>query len=112
MVRQASNSDVFQALSCPTRRRLLRLLADRKRPVSDLVEELKIRQPSVSEQLRILRETGLVDVEKAGRTRIYMLNPEGFRPLVDWMTEFARFWDIKLDALSALLAKKLQEKPE
>jgi len=106
MVRQVSNADVFQAVACPTRRRLLHLLAERKRPVGELVWALKLRQPSVSEQLRILRETGLVDVEQAGRARIYKLKPEGFRPLVDWMTEFSRFWDVKLDAFSAFLAKQ------
>lgn len=111
MVRRASNTDVFQAVSCPTRRRLLELLAERRRPVRELVEELRIKQPSVSEQLRVLRETGLVDVEPRGRNRVYKLNPAGFQPLVDWMREFARFWDVKLDSLASFLEKQQGESP-
>ena len=36
--------------------------------------------------------------------RIYKLNLEGLRPLVDWMNEFSQFWEVKLNALSAFLA--------
>ena len=111
MVRQASNSDVFQAIACPTRRSLLELLGERERPVSDLVEALNISQPSVSEQLRVLRETGLVDVERIGRRRIYRLRPAGFRPLIDWMTEFSRFWDVKLDSLASFLEQQKTKGP-
>lgn len=103
MVRRPSGTDVFQAVACPTRRKLLKLLAERQRPVSELVDDLKLRQPSVSAQLRILRETGLVHVEQVGRSRFYRLNPDGFRPLLDWINEFSRFWDTKLDGLAKFL---------
>ena len=109
MVRLPADTDVFQAISCPTRRRLLALLAERQRPVHELVEALSIRQPSVSEQLRVLRETGLVDVEHQGRSRLYRFQPAGLQPLVDWMAEFSRFWDVKLDALASFLKEHEKE---
>lgn len=106
MVRVTSNTDVFTAVSCPTRRRLLELLAERQRPVGELVKILQIRQPSVSGQLRVLLDTGLVTVEDSGRSRVYHLNPSGLRPLVDWMAEFSRFWDVKLVNLDSFLEKQ------
>lgn len=109
MVRQAANSDVFQAIACPTRRMLLDLLAERERPVGDLVDALDISQPSISEQLRVLRETGLVDVQKSGRRRIYRLRPAGFQPLIDWIGEFSRFWDVKFDSLASFLDRRQQK---
>lgn len=109
MVKQSSNADVFQAISCPTRRTLLRLIAERERSVTELVEAMQITQPSVSEQLRVLRDTGLVEAQRSGRSRIYQLNPQGLAPLVDWLSEFSRFWDVKLDALSAFLERQHRE---
>lgn len=106
MVRQSSSSDVFQAMACPTRRKLLRLLAEGRRPVGELVDELNIRQPSVSEQLGVLRQAGLVRVERVGRSRVYSIAPGGFRPLVDWMREFSQFWDVKLDSLASFLNRQ------
>lgn len=99
-------ADVFAAVACPTRRKIIELLAAGERPVGDLVEHLQIRQPSVSEQLRVLRDAGLVQSRSAGRHRLYSLNAEKIKPVADWATTFSRFWDRKLDALAAHLAKK------
>ena len=110
LVRQASDSDVFYAIACPTRRKLLGLLATRERQVGELVDALKIRQPSVSEQLRVLRNTGLVEVQSVGRKRIYRIQPDGLAPLVDWVNEFSRFWETKLDSLADFLEQKTSEK--
>lgn len=110
MVRQSSNTDVFQAIACPTRRTILRLLAERERRVGELADELNIRQPSVSEQLRVLRETHLVAMRREGRERIYRVNEPGFRPLIDWISDFSRFWDEKIDRLGAFLESKQTDK--
>lgn len=59
----------------------------------------------------MLRETGLVDVERIGRQRIYRLRPAGFGPLIDWMTEFSRFWDVKLDSLASFLEQQKKKGP-
>ncbi len=112
MVRAISKADVFHVVSCPTRRTLLELLAERECPVGELVDALQLRQPSVSEQLRVLREAELVEVKSVGRNRFYRLNPQGLRPLVDWVLEFSRFWDVKLDSLAAFLAKQRREEPQ
>lgn len=106
MVRQTADADAFQAISCATRRQLLTLLAERERTVSELVDVLQLRQPSVSEQLGVLKRTGLVDFRREGRSRIYHVCPRGIQPIVEWVTEFSAFWDVKLEALAGFLNKQ------
>jgi DNA-binding transcriptional ArsR family regulator len=111
MVRPAEESDAFAAVACPTRRKIIELLAERERPVGELVDHLRITQPSVSEQLRILRDVGIVQARQEGRRRLYSLNPTKIKPVAVWATTFSKFWDRKLEALSAHLAKKKSDKP-
>ncbi|MBK8025223.1 MAG: winged helix-turn-helix transcriptional regulator, partial [Chloroflexi bacterium] len=64
---------VFQALSDPTRVRMIRALADQEWSVSDLTAALGMDQPAVSHQLKYLREMELVTWNKIGRHVYYTL---------------------------------------
>ena len=57
---------IFKALSDPTRFKIFLLLNDRVSCVNALVNFLQISQPAVSQHLKILREAGLVKIEKRG----------------------------------------------
>ncbi len=57
---------IFKALSDPTRFKIFLLLNDRVSCVNALVNFLQISQPAVSQHLKILREAGLVKIEKKG----------------------------------------------
>jgi ArsR family transcriptional regulator len=54
------HADLCSALADPTRLLLLYALSDQPRNVSDLTQELKVPQPTVSRHLKVLREGGLV----------------------------------------------------
>jgi DNA-binding transcriptional ArsR family regulator len=92
MARAATNSDAFNAVAEPRRRDILAFLADRERPVSDIVAALEMEQPSVSKHLRVLREVGLVRMRRDGRRKFYRTNAAAIRPLHEWAGEFERFW--------------------
>jgi len=92
MARAATNSDSFNAVAEPRRRDILVFLADRERPVSDIVVALAMEQPSVSKHLRVLREVGLVRMRQNGRRKFYRTNAAAIRPLYEWAGEFERFW--------------------
>ena len=92
MARAAANSDAFNAVAEPRRRDILVFLADRERPVSEIVKALEIEQPSVSKHLRVLRQVGLVRMRRQGRRKLYQTNAEAIRPLHEWAAEFERFW--------------------
>jgi DNA-binding transcriptional ArsR family regulator len=51
----------------------------------------------------VLKEVGLVSVRRSGRQRLYRLNGEPLKPIHDWVTNYARCWNQRLDQLDELL---------
>lgn len=94
-----STSDAFSAIAEPHRREILSFLAMQERPVGDIVASLGLEQPSVSKHLRILRDTGLVDVRRDGRHMFYRTKAEALRPVHEWTKTFERFWHHQLLAV-------------
>ncbi len=68
---------VFKALSNDVRRRLLELLAQRERAVSELAFEVKTSPSLTSIHLGGLRRAGLVEARVRAKQRIYKLRREG-----------------------------------
>ena len=93
----------FRAIADPTRRALLDLLAEGERPVNDLVRRFRMTQPGLSQHLRVLRQAGLVAQRREGRERLYRIRPKRLKPVVDWVTQYERFWQRKLGALGDFL---------
>lgn len=82
--RQAEQiADTMFALSSPTRVRLLGCLLTAPHSVSELVEATGIEQSGVSHQLRVLRDHGLVSVQRQGRRRVYTIVDEHVATLLD-----------------------------
>jgi DNA-binding transcriptional ArsR family regulator len=89
----------FEALAEPNRRRILDMLLERPRSVSELVELLGISQPGTSKHLRVLRDTGLVRARPEAQRRVYELNPAALAELIAWVEPYRRLWAGRLDAL-------------
>ena len=96
MPRVTTSSDSFNAVAEPRRREILNYLALQERPVGDIVDRLRLEQPSVSKHLRVLRDVGLLHVRREGRQMFYRTNAEGIRPLHEWTGTFERLWHHKL----------------
>jgi DNA-binding transcriptional ArsR family regulator len=109
MARAPTTTDAFNAVAEPRRREILDLLAQRERPVNDLVRELGLGQPQVSKHLRVLREVGLVQVREEGRHRLYRLNGRPLKPIHDWVRHYAQAWDERFDRLDAVLDELKRE---
>jgi DNA-binding transcriptional ArsR family regulator len=99
MSRAAAAADVFTAIAEPRRRQIIDLLAHRRLAVGAIVLALGLRQPSVSKHLGVLREAGLVRVNKEGQQRVYELNLDPLRPVYDWVKTFEQHWDRQLDRI-------------
>jgi ArsR family transcriptional regulator len=65
-----------------TRLRILKSLLLGEKCVTDLVQELKCSQPHASHQLRILRDTGLVEGHREGKQVCYKVTPTIQRALM------------------------------
>lgn len=90
---------IFEALANESRRRILQLLLPGERAVGELVEALELSQPAVSQHLRVLRETGLVEVREDAQRRLYRLRAESLRPLDSWLEPYRLLWSGRLDDL-------------
>ena len=78
----------YAALAEPSRRRILDLLREGERSVTDLVERLPLSQPGVSKHLKVLREAGLVDVRREGKRRWYGVRAEPLTEMAEWLRRF------------------------
>ena len=66
-------SGVFRALADPTRRRVLALLRERPMSAGELADQFDVSKPTMSAHFNVLREAGLIDATKHGKTIIYRL---------------------------------------
>ena len=90
---------VFEIVAEPNRRAILALLAGSDQSVGEIERRLRLAQPTVSKHLRVLRETGFVEVEVDAQRRLYRLNPDRLQELDAWLDQFRRFWTRHVDAL-------------
>ena len=101
--------DVFAAISHPARRRMLDLLTETQRSVSDIAGHFKMSRPAVSQHLRVLLDAGLVTEQRHGRERRYRLVPERLSSVRDWLAHYERFWDDHLQRLQKRLTNRSKE---
>jgi len=84
---------VFEALGDATRRHVLEALSAGERSAGDVVSVLQahgaISQPGVSQQLRVLREAGLVTVRAEGTRRLYAVDAAGLDAARAWLAQVA-----------------------
>lgn len=99
----AQKHDVFQAIADPSRRKMLRLLADNELPVTLISKHFPMSRTAVSKHLRILSESKLVSVEKVGREMRYKLQADPLLELKDWLSFYEQFWDNKISMLKHLV---------
>jgi DNA-binding transcriptional ArsR family regulator len=78
-------SQVLRAVADPTRRRILELLGERQRSVSEIAGLFPMSRPAISKHLRVLREAGLVAERRRGRQRVYSSQVDRLQPLEAWL---------------------------
>ena len=99
MSRSVAGSDVFHAVSDPTRRQMLDVLRSGEESVGALVEATGLSYSLVSQHLRVLLDANTVVRRPEGRHRIYQLNAAPLRVVRDWSAEYEMFWSERIDRL-------------
>lgn len=91
--------DVFHAISDPTRRSLLELVANGEQPVKTLAQAFAMSRPAISQHLRILKQAGLVVERRVGREHLYRLQADPLHKVSDWVQHYEHFWRERLELL-------------
>jgi DNA-binding transcriptional ArsR family regulator len=97
---------VFAALADPTRRSILRAVAEQG-PVTAtaLSGDLPISRQAVAKHLGLLREAGLVTAAREGRETRFTAVPAPLEDLAAWAEQTGRLWDRRLVRLRRQLAR-------
>ena len=95
--------ETFAALAEPTRFRIVELLRSGPRPVNAIGERLQLTQPQVSKHLRVLKESGLVDVQPRAQQRVYELRAQPLQKLHQWLERYRQLWDARFAELDELI---------
>ncbi len=95
----------FRALSDPTRREILHLLAGKAMTIGQVSDHFDMTRAAVKKHLRVLEDGALITVQTRGRERINTLNAAGLAPVRDWLGFFDQFWDDRLAALKTAIEK-------
>jgi len=99
----------FDVLGDPVRRRILELLGEGEHASGEVVEvisrEFGITQSAVSQQLKVLRESGFATVRAEGTKRLYAVDARPFADVDVWLDQFRRFWEPPLEALATEIAR-------
>src|SRR5262245_42106968 len=96
----------WTALADPTRRTVFERIGQRPCSVSELARDLPVSRPAVSQHLKVLKHAGLVIDMRAGKHRIYRIDPEG---LAAFRAEIDQFWDKTLAAYKLAVEQSSEE---
>ncbi len=102
-------STTLAALADPTRRAILARLALGETSVTELAEPFEMSLPAVSKHLKVLERAGLIARGREAQWRPCRIEPGALKDVDDWLEEYRRLWDARLDRLDNYL-KNLQAK--
>ncbi|HXW37230.1 MAG TPA: metalloregulator ArsR/SmtB family transcription factor [Nitrososphaerales archaeon] len=96
--------DAFIALAEPRRRKVVEILAHRGQlTATQICDEFDITPQAISQHLRVLREANVIQMERRAQQRLYTFNPQSTKQIVEWTTEMAKLWRLRLDRLDTAL---------
>ena len=100
-------SDILKAVSDPTRRSILTLLAQEgPARVTGLAEHYEMSLNSVSKHIKVLEKAELVTRRTLGRVHLIEANMEPVAEIDRWFNQLRSIWDIRLEALDHLMTKE------
>jgi DNA-binding transcriptional ArsR family regulator len=79
--------EVFEAIAQPTRREILRLLAGGELSAGEVASHFAVTQPAISQHLKVLKQTGLIDERREGTRRLYSVRAEGLTDLHSFLAD-------------------------
>ncbi len=112
MTNKNSLSLTFAALADPTRRKILAILADGDRTVTQLAEPFDITQPAISKHLGVMERAGLIVRRREAQWRPAKLQAAPLKEASDWMEQYRQNWEESFDRLGAYLKSMQAEQQE
>lgn len=77
---------------------------------SDIYQQFDSTPPAISQHLKVLRESGLVSVEKRAQKRLYKMDPDKVQEFELWAKRTIQLWSKRFDRLDQILQDKAEER--
>jgi len=101
---------VFHALSDPTRRSILRDIAEKEKTVGEIARPYRSSLAAISKHIHVLEGSGLVTRRRQGSFQFVRITPMPLKEAQQWLSFYERFWNERLDALAALFTQQQKGK--
>jgi DNA-binding transcriptional ArsR family regulator len=88
---------VFHALSDPTRRSILRDIAEEEKTVGEIARPYRSSLAAISKHIHVLEGSGLVTRRKQGSFQFVRTNPMPMKEAQQWLSYYEQFWNEHLD---------------
>jgi DNA-binding transcriptional ArsR family regulator len=99
--------EAMKAIANPHRQEILRLVWDRELTSSEIASQFELTWPTVSFNLKVLREAGLVRERRDGTRRLYSADRKALRPVEALLREL---WRGKLQKLGELAEREARQR--
>ena len=87
--RQNELATIFRAMANPARVAILQYISSQKACIcNDIVEEIGLAQPTISQHLKELKNIGLIAGEIEGKKVCYCINTDRLQEIQDKLNEF------------------------
>jgi DNA-binding transcriptional ArsR family regulator len=104
MVEYALSLDtIFGSLADPTRRDILKRVAEGQLTVSEVAQPYDMSLAAISKHLKVLERAKLIVKRKKGKEQLVQLAPQAFADAADYLDWYRRLWERRLDSLEQYL---------
>jgi DNA-binding transcriptional ArsR family regulator len=104
--------DVFQAIADPIRRDIIDMLATESFTINEVTEKFEISRPAISKHIKILKECGIVTINKKGREHHCQILPTKLIPVFLWIEQYHKLWEERIDSFEEYLIQFQNKKDE
>ncbi len=99
--------ETFAAIADPTRRQIIETLAQHgQMSATDISSRFEISKSGISQHLKILKDSGLVEMEARAQFRLYKLRPEAMEQMAAWIIRTRWLWS------QTVARQETNDKPE
>jgi DNA-binding transcriptional ArsR family regulator len=102
----------FAALADPTRRAILARLVSGEASVKELAAPFEVTPPAVTKHLKVLQRAGLITRSRQAQWRPCRLDATPLRDVANWVEQYRRFWDERIDRLEDYLRVLQTKEPK
>jgi len=105
-------NDAFKALADPTRRAIIARLAMGETTVNELAKPFDMSGPAISKHLKVLESAGLITRGREAQWRPCRIEPQALKSVDEWLEEYRRLWEQRLDRLEDYLRTLTGDEPK